>query len=49
MTSLTIVAFMYKVDSVGSLIFLGGALGFFQIPLPSIFISYGSEIVFPLD
>ena len=49
MTSLTIVAFMYHVDSIGSLIFLGGALGFFQIPLPSIFISYGSEIVFPLD
>lgn len=49
MTSLTILAFMYKVNSLGSLIFLGGALGFFQIPLPSIFISYASEVVFPID
>jgi len=42
MTSLLIVAYMYKVDGVVFIIILGAALGFFQIPLPSVFVSYGS-------
>jgi hypothetical protein len=28
---------------------MGGLVGFFLIPLPSILILYGSELVFPID
>lgn len=49
MTSLLIVAYIYQIEGTGDLIFLSGMVGFFMTPLPSILISYGSEIVFPLD
>lgn len=49
MTGLLICGFIYHIDSTGQIIFLGGMVGFFLIPLPSILISYGSEIVFPID
>ena len=49
MTSLLIIAYIYKIETTGDIIFLSGMVGFFLIPLPSILISYGSEIVFPID
>jgi hypothetical protein len=49
MTTLAIVAFIYKLDNKGEIIFLGGMVGFFMIPIPSILISYSSELVFPID
>jgi hypothetical protein len=49
MASLLLLGFLFKITSTGELIFLGGITGFFLIPLPSILITFGSEVVFPID
>lgn len=49
MLTLLVFAFVYQVQSDAIIITLGGLAGFFLIPLPSILILYGSELVFPID
>lgn len=49
MLTLLVFAFVYQVQSDAIIIALGGLAGFFLIPLPSILILYGSELVFPID
>ena len=49
MTSLLVLGYMFKIKSTGGIILLGGLVGFFMIPTPSIVISYASEVVFPID
>lgn len=49
MTTLLILGYIDGIDNTGEIIFLGGMVGFFLIPLPSILITYSSEITFPID
>jgi hypothetical protein len=49
MFTLLILAFVYQVTDTAYIIVLGGLVGFYLIPLPSILILYGSELVFPID
>lgn len=49
MASLLLLGYYFKVTSTWKLIVLGGFVGFFTIPFPSIVISYASEVVFPID
>jgi hypothetical protein len=49
MFTLLAFAYVYEVTETAYIIVLGGLVGFFLIPLPSIMIMYGSELVFPLD
>jgi hypothetical protein len=41
--------FLLKIKNTGELIFIGGITGFFLIPMPSILITYASQVVFPID
>lgn len=49
MVTLLMLAYFFNMENLVEIAFLGGMVGFFLIPLPSILISYGSEIVFPID
>jgi hypothetical protein len=49
MYTLLVLAYVYRVTSTVDIVVLGGFVGFFLIPLPSILILYGSELVFPID
>ena len=49
MATLLLIAYIFKVHSTWKIIVLGGAIGLFTIPFPSIVISYASEVVFPVD
>lgn len=49
MFTLLILGYVYQITKTAYIIILGGFVGFFLIPLPSIMIMYGSELVFPLD
>ena len=49
MYTLLILAYVYQVDKAANIAVLGGLVGLFLIPLPSILIMYGSELVFPID
>jgi hypothetical protein len=49
MFTLLMIAYVYQVTNTFYILVLGGLLGFYLIPLPSIMIMYGSELVFPLD
>lgn len=49
MFTLLIFAFVYQVSNPAYILTLGGLVGFFLIPLPSVLIMYGSQLVFPLD
>lgn len=49
MYTLLVFAFVYSVTDATYILIMGGLVGFFLIPLPSILILYGSELVFPLD
>lgn len=49
MMTFLILAFVYKMQSLAEIAVIGGLVGFFFIPTPSILISYASEVVFPID
>lgn len=49
MYTIMVFAFVYEINDPIRLTVLGGLVGFYLIPLPSILILYGSELVFPLD
>lgn len=49
MYTLLVFAFVYEVTDTVYILVLGGLVGFYLIPLPSILILYGSELVFPID
>jgi len=49
MYTVLIFAYVYQVNKQLYIIIIAGMLGFFLIPLPSILIMYGSQLVFPID
>jgi len=49
MASLLMLFYLLKNSNTGELIFLGGITGFFLIPMPSILITFASQVVFPID
>ena len=49
MFTVLIFAYVYQVTSSTYIIIISGLVGIFLIPLPSIMIMYGSQLVFPID
>jgi hypothetical protein len=49
LTTHLILGFIFKITNYYQIGALGGLAGMFLVPVPSILITYSSEIVFPLD
>ena len=49
MFTVLIFAYVYEVTNQLYIVIIAGMVGFYLIPLPSILIMYGSQLVFPID